>query len=210
MDPALYGLIGTGVGGLIGFVGTWFSTRTTARATAEREERARLFTEKKKSYASAADVLSACKDEMAKINLFGEFVGFDKKYRAVATRYYGAYYDLLIIGGDSIIEDTLRKVNHYWVEISRAGSKIEELWNLPKKLQAKDHDDRLHNNIDIWIDGRRELDLAMGQLVLAMREDLRPTPRSKRARFPSLCRRARAYDDRRRDEEDSGQGQKSG
>jgi hypothetical protein len=182
MDPAVYGLLGTGVGGFIGFVGTWFSTRTTARATAEREERARLFTEKKKSYANAADVLSTVINELFGVGNLDDFdsfdfAEFDSKWQHNRSRYYAAYYDLLIICGDPIIEDSLRKLNHYWVECTR----------FPSRLVQLDHEKANNSGyLQTFQQDKRELRLAVSRLVIAMREDLRPTATPQRKRFRGL------------------------
>jgi gas vesicle protein len=64
-DPALTGLIGTAIGGIIGFAGTVL----TSWQANKREERSRLFTERRQLYARAMRIFNATVDKLPSITI---------------------------------------------------------------------------------------------------------------------------------------------
>ncbi|WP_433038603.1 hypothetical protein [Actinomycetospora sp. CA-053990] len=68
MDPALIGVIGTGAGAIVGYLGTL----TTAHLTRKRERDARIFDEKRKVY---VETLSFCSNFASLVDAINESDG---------------------------------------------------------------------------------------------------------------------------------------
>lgn len=162
--PAITGLAGTILGAGLGFYGTWFNARKTAEATAERERVARLFTERKKTYAAAASAFTASRNEVFGYALIdpAKRMNFEVNLQNAAEKYNTAYFDVMLVGSDDVVHQC-RVANGLWLRTTRAMRMIidydpdDPAWTEKGKQWRKEH---------------QNLRAAMEKLYMLMREDL--------------------------------------